>query len=103
MIQVSDKRQFIIEQAELREFEVALADGFDEAIIGLVSTGPSNDPVVAYSIKRIIETLMEQGLTRDEAYERFSFNIEGSYVGSTTPVYVEDDYECVQKTTKEAS
>jgi hypothetical protein len=103
MIQVSNKRKFIIEQAELREFEVALVDGFDEAIIGLVSFRPSDDPVVAYSIKRIIAQLMAEGCDRDDAYEYFSFNIEGAYVGSVTPVFVEDDYECVSETNKEAS
>lgn len=103
MIQVSDKRLFIEEQAELREIEVALVDGFDDAIIGLVSIRPNQDPVVAYSIKRIIENLVADGSEVDDAYEYFSHNIENAYVGPGTPIFVEDDYECAEPTKPEES
>ena len=102
MLQITDKRTHIEEQAELREIEVLLLDNFDEAILGLASSPfQAADPVVAYSTKKIIEILVATGLTRDEAYEHFSFNIEGSYVGPSTPLLIEDDFECSDEDPKE--
>lgn len=88
------KRQIIEEQAELQEIEVILIDGFDEAILGLVCVRPDEAPVVAYSVKGILEKLMQDGCDLDEAYSYYGHNIERSYLGSETPVFVEDDFGC---------
>jgi hypothetical protein len=34
--------------------------------------------------------LVSEGLTLEEAFEHFSFNIEGSYVGEQTPIWCDD-------------
>ena len=90
----SEKRQHILQQAEVREFEVVLLDGYDDAILGLAhrdQTEPVEHPVVVYSLKGIIEALLAGGCAdRDEAYEFFSHNIDASY-GEQTPIFVEDD------------
>lgn len=60
------------------------ADGFDEAIIGL----NLNNLSLIYDHEKIIVILMERdGMTREEAYEFFDYNILGAYVGDRTPIY----------------
>lgn len=68
--------------------EALLADGFDSAIMGVVEV--DNNYVVAYSTSKIISKLVSDGLTLEEAYEHFSYNIASAYLGPTTPIYVED-------------
>ena len=63
-------------------------DGFDSAVLGLVRQ-PNGETVIAYSEEKIIETLCEQ-MTLDEAYEYYSFNIQSAYMGSGTPLIIED-------------
>lgn len=92
MTKIHPKRAAIIEQVELQELEgVLLADGHDDAILGLVEVG-EGIIVVAYSIKTILQGLVNEGLTWEEASEHFEFNIRGAYCGPCTPVYVQDDY-----------
>jgi len=59
----------------------------DDAIIGTAERC-SFGPVVAYSVDRIILVLVQQGMTRDEAWEWFDYNINGAYVGEFTPVHI---------------
>lgn len=64
------------------------ADGLDEAIIGIGSRCGSSD-VLVYDASKVVEILMRRdGMTRDDAMEFFSFNIEGAYVGEQTPIWV---------------
>jgi hypothetical protein len=60
------------------------ADGFDAAIIGV-----SSDYRLVYSIEKIIEILVSRNnWTHEDAAEYFFFNIEGSYVGEQTPIFI---------------
>ena len=75
------------EVAEYNE-EALLCDGLDEAIIG-VAERINLGPVAAYSVEKIIEILMERDeMTYEEAYEFFSYNIIGSWMGENTPVFI---------------
>lgn len=65
------------------------ADGFDDAIIGVEEGG---DFRLIYSIKKCIDILVEQGMTDDEAWEFFDFNVRGSYVGEKTPIWCMDTF-----------
>lgn len=66
-----------------------MADGFDEAIIGMECTGEI--PRVVYSTKLMIHILINRdGMTEDEAIEFFDFNVIGSYLGEGTPLYVDE-------------
>ena len=78
-----------IEAAYELEFpELLFMDGLDDAIIGV---GERNShPVVAYSIMKIIENLVERGMEMHEAREYMDFNILGAYVGEYTPLMVDD-------------
>lgn len=76
--------------------EAMIADGFDDAIIGICERF-GNEPVVAYDRDKAIKILMEMVAEvhedddediRDMAEEYFGYNVIGSYVGENTPVFV---------------
>lgn len=68
----------------LKNYEdLLIADGYDDAIVGV-----SSKEIVVYSINKIVEILMAEGMTDEEALEFFDYNIEGSYVGEKTPIYM---------------
>lgn len=69
------------------EDQTMLATSFEEAIIGLDTSGEVFR--VVYDIDAIISILMERDeMTEEDALEHFSYNILGSYVGKGTPIYV---------------
>ena len=69
------------------EDQTMLATGFEEAIIGLDTSGDVFR--VVYDIDAIISILMERDeMTEEDALEYFSYNVQGSYVGEGTPIYV---------------
>lgn len=59
---------------------------YDAAIIGVVSTRDGQR--IAYSSAAIIEILMRDNMTAEEAQEFFEFNIEDAHMGPLTPVYL---------------
>tara|TARA_R100000544_G_scaffold35750_1_gene23328 strand:- start:995 stop:1249 length:255 start_codon:yes stop_codon:yes gene_type:complete len=68
--------------------EALIADGLDEALIG-VAERINLGPVAAYSVEKIYEILMNRdGMTYEEAIEFFDYNIKGAWMGEYTPVYV---------------
>ena len=69
------------------EPEMLFADGYDGAIEGVVWDGERTR--VVYRTEAILELLMDQGRTYDEASEYFDFNVAGSHVGVYTPLYLE--------------
>jgi len=65
------------------------ADGFDDCIIGK----DSKDRAV-YDAEAILDSLMiRDDMTREEAEDYFWYNIDGSYVGDETPIYVFLNYD----------
>lgn len=77
-----EKKELI---SELNE-EALLLDGYDEAIIG-IAMRCGQEAVVAYDEDKIVEILMRD-MDYDEAYEFYSFNIAGAYVGPNTPMLI---------------
>ena len=67
--------------------DALLADGFDEAIIGIAERC-GQPPLVAYSVDRCVEILEGQGMSREEAEEFFDFNVAGAWMGEMTPVWI---------------
>ena len=60
---------------------------FDDAIIGLVQRIGLD--VVCYDKDKVLELLcVKEGMTYEDAIEHFDFNIIGSWVGDTTPVFL---------------
>jgi hypothetical protein len=69
------------------------ADGFDEAIIGSI-TSYGRGETVLYSTQKILEVMMERdGMTAEDAMEFFNFNILGSYNGNGMPAFLNDHVE----------
>ena len=68
--------------------EAMLADGFDEAILGMcIQFGC--EPVVAYDYNKCINILVyRDGMTQPEATDYIQFNVIGAYVGNNTPVFI---------------
>ncbi len=69
------------------EPEILFADGYDEAIAGVVWDAKRTR--VVYKTEKILSILMEDGMTYDEASEYFDFNVAGAYMGVYTPLYLE--------------
>lgn len=83
-------RDWIIEYND----EAMLADGFEDAIIGMCER-IGEEPVVAYDRDKCIEILMgmieesdDDEDVREMAEEYFGYNVIGSYVGEGTPVFI---------------
>ena len=81
--------------------EILLADGFEEAFIGL--GGQFHDePVAVYDREKCIKILAtefqrdailmhdykEETNFYEQAMEYFDYNVQGSYVGKRTPIFV---------------
>lgn len=59
---------------------------FDEAILGI--TRRDGVAVLVYDTEKVIECLTKDGMTVDEAWDWYFFNIEGAYMGPGTPFYL---------------
>jgi hypothetical protein len=67
--------------------EIMLADGLEDAFIG-IATQHGRPPHAVYDREKCIEILAQE-MSRDEAEEYFSFNIECAYVGESTPSFLD--------------
>ena len=65
--------------------ESMLADGVDDAIIGMVED-INKHPVVLYDKDKCIDILCRD-MSREEAVEYFEYNVIGSYMGENTPKF----------------
>ena len=64
--------------------EFLIADGFDDAIIGV----DEENGKIIYDIDEVINILIIDGMDVNEAIEFYEYNIAGSYVGEKTPVFM---------------
>lgn len=67
--------------------EVLLVDGHDNAFLGIETV--VGDPRSVYCRSRIINNLILEGMSDEEAQEFFDYNIGGAYVGPNTPLYID--------------
>ena len=65
---------------------IIIADGFDEAFIGV----DYNTRRAIYSNAKCIDKLIREGMSLEEAEEYFEFNVAGAYVGERTPIWCDD-------------
>ena len=72
--------------------DALMCDGFNEAIIGLgerINLGP----VVAYSVEKIIDIMMQRdGMTYEDAAEYYDYNIRGAWMGEFTPIFITTEF-----------
>ena len=98
MINNMKKTEFIDSFADRHDDEEILRiDGFDEACIGWTNSWSGNErPMrLVYDENKMIEILMEQGMDAEEALEYYDFNIAGAYLGSNTPVIINNWHDDV--------
>jgi hypothetical protein len=68
--------------------EFLLADGFEDAFVGVVA-GKLREPVACYDREKCIAVLMTRdGMAEEEAEEFFAYNTEDAWVGEKTPVFL---------------
>jgi len=77
---------------EYSDYNLLIANGFDDAILGVAYNKINGEHVVVYSISKCIDILIyRDGMSYEEAVEYFNFNVEGAHVGEKTPIWVDDD------------
>ena len=68
--------------------EALLADGFNDAILGMCLQF-AQEPVVAYDYEKCINVLIKRdGMSREEAIEYMDYNVIGAYMGIYSPVFI---------------
>ena len=71
---------------ELTDNECLIADGFNDALIG-ISEGMN--PVAVYDTDKCIDILMkDSNINHEDALDYFYFNVVGAYVGEKTPLFI---------------
>ena len=69
------------------------ADGFDEAIVGSI-TSYGRGETVLYSTQKILDIMMERdGMTEEDAMDFFHSKVIGSYNGDAMPAFLNDHVE----------
>ena len=72
----------------IEEEGVLLADGLEEAFIGI--GWQFNTKIAIYDMDKAIEILFEDSeMTMEEATEYFEYNVAGAYVGENTPIFMQ--------------
>lgn len=67
--------------------DLVIADGLDDAIVGI----QEDTGIVFYSRERVLKILMERdGMSELDALEFGDYNIFNAYVGEKTPVFLHD-------------
>jgi hypothetical protein len=68
--------------------EALLADGFNNAILGMCLQF-GQEPVVAYDYQKCLDILEgRDGMSRGEAEEYMDYNVIGAYMGMHSPVFI---------------
>jgi len=81
------RRQWVHNYANEHDTSIQCADGFEDAIMGLVYR-KGMGPVVLYDREKCIQILMNRdGMDRETAEEHFGFNVDEAWVGESTPAW----------------
>lgn len=66
--------------------DMLFADGFSQAILGIVER--INTVAVCYDYQACVRILMKRGATWEDAVDHMDTNVCGSYVGEQTPFFL---------------
>jgi len=69
------------------EYDFLIADGFNDAIIGVDESSMR----LIYSVSKCLEILQEY-LSEEDAIEYFEYNVSSAYVGEQTPIWCYDNF-----------
>jgi hypothetical protein len=61
---------------------------FDPCVVGVGRR--FHDTVLVYSIQKILDMYVAQGMEREDAEEHFEFNTIGGWLGEGTPIFMVD-------------
>ena len=81
-------RKAIDALADMLEVDMLKMDGFDSCILGVVYRA-NQGPIVCYSRPAVINALIHQGMTRQEAEEYHGFNQADAWMGEGTPCFLD--------------
>jgi len=62
-------------------------DGFDDCISGVVER-IGQDPIICYDKNKVLDQMVRDGMTYEEAVEYFEYNQIGAWVGERTPCFL---------------
>jgi hypothetical protein len=68
---------------DMADPEAIVWDDFDDAIVGVDNIGR-----LVYDINKMVEVLMKDDMTDEEALDYLDYNVFNNYVGELTPVHV---------------
>lgn len=80
-------RDLLDAYVDAHDLDVTVADGFDEALVGIATQHTTH--LAVYDREKCIKLLIQRDkMTREDAEEYFSYNVEGAFVGKGTPVFL---------------
>ena len=62
-------------------------DGFDDCIAGVIER-IGQEPIICYDTNKVLDQMVKDGMTYEEAVEYFEYNQLGSWVGERTPCFL---------------
>jgi len=62
-------------------------DGFDDCIAGVVER-IGQEPIICYDKNKVLDQMVKDGMTYEEAVEYFEYNQIGAWVGERTPCFL---------------
>ena len=69
------------------EYDFLIADGFNDAIIGVDESSMR----LIYSVSKCLEILQEY-LSEEDAIEYFEYNVSSAWMGDKTPIWCYDNF-----------
>ena len=67
--------------------ELMCMDGYDDCIVGIVEQF-GKPPILCYNKLLVIQKMIDDGSSHEEAEEYFEYNQIGAYVGEFTPCFL---------------
>jgi len=78
------KREWVFERAD----KIALWEGLDSALVGIATRCGQDHPIAVYERNAVIRVL-SRDMSFDDAVEWIDVNINGAWIGETTPLMLE--------------
>ena len=69
------------------EDEFMSMDGYEDCIVGIVEQF-GRPPILCYNKLLVIQKMVDDGASHEEAEEYFEYNQTGAYVGESTPCFL---------------